>query len=104
MQKVDTSLGAKLIGQGKQGLTALHLGRSLVHELRRQVVDIPLGAEVFGFVDQILVDDPRVARFVSTGKGMEGHGAPGWRSWWRRVVFCSAALRNPGRCSCQRCQ
>jgi hypothetical protein len=51
---------------------------------REQVIDTPLAEEVFRIVDQILVEDTRVARFVSTGEGMEGLGAPA-PSWWRRV-------------------
>jgi hypothetical protein len=52
---------------------------------REQVIDTPVADEAFGFIDQILADDPRVARFVSTGEGLEGHGSPVRRSWWKRV-------------------
>jgi hypothetical protein len=43
---------------------------------RSQVVNTSLATAVFAYVDKILDGDPRVARFVETGEGMDGFGAP----------------------------
>ena len=43
---------------------------------RSEVVDTALATEVFAYVDRVLEGDPRVARFVATGEGVDGFGAP----------------------------
>jgi hypothetical protein len=51
---------------------------------RGEVVDTALAEEVYGYIDRIIVEDPRVTRFLGTGEGMDGHGVPApRRRWWQ---------------------
>jgi hypothetical protein len=55
------------------------LGRMLP---RDAVIGTALATEVFGMIDRIIVDDPRVREFLRTGIGVDGHGIPA-RRWWQ---------------------
>jgi hypothetical protein len=60
---------------------------------RTQVIGTPLATRAFDVVDVVLAQDPRVIRFLRTGEGVEGQGAPVPLGRWLRALPRTLARR-----------